>query len=330
LKGENMKGLDKLNIRPASQPNPDMLRFGLEGLNAIISSSGMIPQGRVIQIIAPEKHGKTTLALDFIAANQDVLPAVEIAGQNYKVAWVDLEHQFSETYARTLGVDPSAIAIIEEPYGEDSFETVETLLEAGITLIVVDSIPMFQAKSEEDKTLTETEKVAAQAGPVTRIMRRMVHLLASYKATMILINQMRANISTFSRKESKPAGAKIIQYISSLTIELVRTKNGDTSTETSAVVTKNKFGAEGGRVNITINYGRGPDYHKHWIELAEIKNIIQKRGAWYYYTLSNGEEAKAHGIDNTGNFPMEEIKEKVRSALYGNRSSTSETQRLVG
>ena len=306
-----------LNIRPGNKPK-DVLHFsfGVEGLNAIISDTGYFGAGTIIQIIAPEKHGKTTLALDLVAKNQHILPDVDIDQHTYNVGWVDFEHQFSATYAEMLGVDSSKIAIVEERYGEDAFVIVESLFEAGIKLIVVDSIPMFQAKSEEDKLLTESEKVAAQAGPVTRIMRRMVHLCAYYNATMVLINQMRSNISTFSRKETKPAGAKIIQYISFLTIELIRVNNEDTRAKTAAVVTKNKFGAEGGKTEFYMLYGKGIDYHQHWIFLAELHNIITKKGAWFYFTDKEGKEYKAQGINNTLTFPIEEIKELVRTKLY--------------
>ena len=56
--------------------------------------------------------------------------------------------------------------------GDEAFEIVEAFLAEGLQIVVIDSIPMFEPKSEEDKSLTDPEKMSSSANPLTRIMKR--------------------------------------------------------------------------------------------------------------------------------------------------------------
>ena len=57
---------------------------------------GGFPKGRIIEIFGPESSGKTTIALQAIAAAQR-------AGG--KAAFIDAEHALDPVYAKNLGVD---------------------------------------------------------------------------------------------------------------------------------------------------------------------------------------------------------------------------------
>lgn len=291
-------------------------RTGLIGLNYAISKYGSIPGGSIIQLIGEPKHGKSTLATDIVAQSQrGGVKEVEIPNgkttRKVNALWVDFEHSFDSNYAKTIGIDLDKLMIVESRYGEEAFEIVEAFLAEGLQIVVIDSIPMFEPKSEEDKSLTDPEKMSSSANPLTRIMKRMLHLVSNADALMILINQYRANISTMSRKEKKPFGARIVQYVSRLTLELVRVKNEDDRTTVVVTLEKNKLGSEARQVPFDIEFGKGIDYSQHVLALAEELQVVVKSGAWYMY-----EDKKVQGARKAiQEFDMKAITEKVEKLL---------------
>lgn len=300
-------------IRPASiDVKHHEFRTGLLGLNNAISKHGYIPGGSVIQLIGEPKHGKSTLSLDIIArAQESGIKDIEIPeGKGTRIVnalYLDFEHSFDAEYAATIGVDLEKLLIIEPRYGEEGFTIAEAFLTEGIQVVVVDSVPMFEPQSEEDKSLLDPEKMSSNANPLTRILRRMLHLTAIADALLILINQYRANISQMSRKEKKPYGARVIQYVARVTIELVRVKNEAGRAHVVATVEKTKLGPEGKQVPFQIEFGTGIDYDQHIFELATEAGVVEKSGAWYYYgdMKAQGEEAAIMS------FPMDEIKQSL-------------------
>lgn len=293
---------NKVNMRIADEEvEHHQFRTGLIGLNHAIGAKGYIPGGSIVQLIGEPKHGKSTLAADIVAqAQKSNVREIEIPYNKktkmINAVWLDFEHSFDSEYAEKIGVDTSKLLVLETRYGEEAFALVEALLAVGLQVVVVDSIPMFEPKSEEDKPLTDAEKVGASANPLTRIMRRMVHLVAFADALMIIINQYRSNISTMSRKEKKAFGARSVQYAARVTLELVRIKNEDDKAHVVATVEKTKLGAEGRQVHFQMQYGKGINYKQHVLTLAEEYGIIERAGARYTFEY-NGSIQKAHGME---------------------------------
>lgn len=317
-------------IRPASA-TVEHHRFttGLIGLNSAIGTDGYIPGGSIIQLIGEAKNGKSTLATDITARAQEsgIKEIVIPEGKGTRVVnalWVDFEHSFDPVYAAMIGIDLDKLLVIEPRYGEEGFDIVEAFLSEGLQMVVIDSVPMFEPKSEEDKTFAnDAEKMSSNANPLTRILRRMLHLVHAADALMILINQYRANISQMSRKEKKAYGARIIQYVARVTIELVRVKNEDTRAHVVATVEKTKLGPEGKQVPFQMEYGKGIDYNQHILEQAEDRGIVEAAGAWYYY-----KDMKANGEKKAiTTFPMDEIKEMLITGEIV-RPNTGKTTKL--
>ena len=63
---------------------------------------GGLPRGRVVEIYGPESSGKTTIALQVIAAAQK---------QGGLAAFVDAEHALDASYAQKLGVNVDDLII---------------------------------------------------------------------------------------------------------------------------------------------------------------------------------------------------------------------------
>lgn len=113
-----------------------------------------------------------------------------------KVFYLDLEHSFDGSWAKTLGIENSEIEIMQPPdvVAEDILQTVHELIETGeIGLIVLDSLPSLVPRNELEKKYGE-RTVASLAGLLTIFCRKVVSLLTRYQTTMIFINQIRENM----------------------------------------------------------------------------------------------------------------------------------------
>lgn len=270
----------------------------LISLNRAIGDSRGIRSGRLIQIVGNPSAGKTTLALDFI----------ENAQHTQRCAYIDFERTFDKTYAQALGVDTKALTLVKPDTAETGLDIIEALIkEDDYQYIVIDSVPAAVPADESDKDMTDSAKMAVAAGFWTRFIRRAIPLVDSRNATIIFLNQFRANISTLSRIEQKPYGPKMLQYGVSLTIELTRIKNEDVRTTVQAKITKNKLGTERGMCEFDIIYGKGLDIAGDVLNLAVLHGIIKKTGAWYTWN-----EIRAQGLNQCAEkFDINAIRQEV-------------------
>ncbi len=286
----------------------------LLALNQAIGDSRGIRSGSIIQLLGKEGRGKTTLALNYVAQAQKK-PIKEImlpSGQTINAVIADFERSFDKEYAKSLGVDTSKLLVVKTPFAEDTFDIIEELLSMGIQIFVIDSIPMIIPRSEDGKSFTDAERMAASAGPITRFIKRATQLVDSAHALMILINQYRANISPMAHTDKKAYGPWIIGHQSKVILTLDRKSRSDEQMTIVAFVEKTKLGATGKKLEYDIIQGQGVDVAGHILGLAITYEIVDKSGAWYYYPSKNDPQYKAQGLDNARDIlPIEEIKQKV-------------------
>lgn len=273
--------------------------FSLLSLNLLVGGKGL-RGGRIVQFLGNKSSGKSTLSLDIIKNAQQ-------AGK--VCAIIDFERTYDPEYARFLGLNTDDIILVKPDTAETGLDIAEQLIDSGVSVVVIDSIAAPITKSEKEKDLNDNEKMAASAGLITRFLKRMIPKLDNSGALLILINQNRANISSMSRKETKPFGAQAIQYLSSVTMELSRIKNGEDESIVQVMTEKNKQGGiERRKAEITMEYGKGFDIPGDIIALAIEQDLINKRGTWLYY----GSEYKAQGFEQAKTlFPIESIRERL-------------------
>jgi len=283
--------------------------FSLLSLNVLVGGKGL-RGGRIVQFLGDKSSGKSTLSLDIIKNAQEA---------NKTGAIIDFERTYDPEYAGFLGLNTDDIILVKPDTAETGLDIAEQLIDSGVSVVVIDSIAAPITNSEREKDLNDSEKMAASAGLITRFLKRMIPKLDNSGSLLILINQNRANISSMSRKESKPFGAKAIQYLSSITLELARIKNGENESIVQVMVEKNKQGGiERRKAEITMDYGKGFDISGDILVLAIEQGLIDKRGAWLYYA-----DKKAQGFDQAKTlFPIEQIKDRLMNA------TTGETQKL--
>lgn len=297
-----MSNLDRYRqfITMASQEDARVyFPFSLIRLNDIVGDSRGIRSGRFIQLIGDPSAGKTTLSLDLVANAQR---------KGIACAYVDFERTFDKTYAATIGVQTDSLFLIKTDTAEEGMNVTESLIkEDAAKLIVIDSIPAAVPSNESDKDMLDSEKMAVSAGLWTRFVRRLVPITDNHNALVVMINQYRANISTLSRVDKKPYGARQIGYQSSLNIELARISNKENRATVQAKATKNKLATERGVIEFDLIYGEGLDVVGELISVAVDKGIVAKRGAWYEL-----DGVKANGVDQCKEkFNIDDLRSRV-------------------
>ena len=105
------------------QPTPSF------GLNRALG--GGLPYGRQVLIWGSKSSAKSSMCLEMIA----------LAQKEGKVcAWIDSEMSYSEDWARQLGVDPTKLIYSQARTISDMVDVGVNLINAGVDLIVIDSI----------------------------------------------------------------------------------------------------------------------------------------------------------------------------------------------
>ena len=187
----------------------------LEDLDAIIG--GGMPEGRIIEIFGPEASGKTSLGYYLMSLHSLALD-------------IPIEGTFDAERAKVFGNKPKQMLVYRAHYGEQAMNKAVQFAQAGIPLIVIDSIPACKPREDIEKLLkmakTESEN-QERIGGVARLMHRYLPLLEeiceSTGTTLILINQVRDKMDAmlFGEKTDTPGG-RAPKFYSSIRIQVAR------------------------------------------------------------------------------------------------------------
>jgi len=301
----------------------------LVSVNRVLGDMRGIQGGSIVQLLAEPGHGKTTLALDFIAQAQksgvkDVSITSGKTTQVINAVFVDLERTFDYTYAKKLGVDVTKLAVYKPDFAEKALPTLEHLLEQGLQVIVFDSVPAMITKDEFDKDVDEPARMAGSANILSRWLIRLIGLVDNSDALIIFINQYRANLSPMARSEKKPFGPRALRYFCKIILELAKIKNEDDRSTIQLTVSKNKQAPEGMKTEYYMKKGKGIAAQHDVFSLAVELGHIKKSGSWFEY---NG--VKAQGADSSIElFPMTEIRTKVEEDLRNELIAQNTINRL--
>jgi recombination protein RecA len=300
----------------------------LPSVNRAIGDMRGIQGGSIVQLLAEPGHGKTTMALDFIAQAQQAgslkMIELKIPGKGsvqINAVFVDLERTFDQDYAKRLGVDVDKLAVYKPDFAEKALPALEQLLEEGLQLVVFDSVPAMITKDEFDKDVDEPARMAGSANILSRWLIRLLGLVDNSDTLFIFINQYRANLSPMARSDKKPFGPRALRYFSKIILELVKIKNEDDRSTIQLTVSKNKQSAEGMKIEYYMLKGRGMSSAHDILSLAIHYGVVRKGGAWYEY-----EGKKAQGMDSAISlFAMSDIKKKVEEELQNELLTQKQT-----
>lgn len=290
----NMDGLAFGDVTRDYQYYPSSIR----SLNRAVGDLKGIRGGTIMQLLAEPGHGKTTLALDYLAqAQKNGIKSVSITigktTREINSLFVDLERTFDTEYAKLLGVDVSKLLVYRPDYAEQCLPQIEHFLSLGVQFVIFDSVPAIVTKDEFEKGVDDPARMAGAANLLSRWIVRLIGPVDNADALFIFINQYRANLSPMARSEKKPFGPRSLRYFSRMILELVKIKNDDEKSHIQVTVAKNKQAGEGQKCDYIMLKGKGIAAVYDLLSLAIDYGIINKSGAWYEY-----QGQKAQGLDN--------------------------------
>ena len=302
------------------------------------------PRRHITELYGAEASGKTTAALEAVAAVQ------KIPGGS--AMYLDYEHALNQRYARSIGVsfEDDKLLFYQPDTMEEGWKLFVLGLRAGVDIIVIDSVAAMTPREELEKDLDKAARVGVQASNLSNNLKKVVTWLHSTKVSanpkgtaVVLINQTRANISTGPVKgdAESTAGGKALKFYAYLRIkftkirsEAIKRKNPLTGKEqsyqygnhTQAKIVKSKIdGTAGHTTDIFIRYGQGIDNYYSLLEAAVATKIVQRSGGtnkYGSYVAPSKDKFRDLLINNQALY--EEIKLKTLAAVRDTKEITED------
>lgn len=313
-----------VGIETEFQPTPS------PGLNKALG--GGLPYGRQVLLWGSKSSAKSSMCLQMIGMAQK---------QGKLCAWVDAEMSYDEAWAQKLGVDTSQLIYSEARSINDMTDVTVGLLNAGVDLIVIDSISSllpavyFEKDSTELKQLDQTKQIGSESKDLKHAWLMINYANNREKPALIVaISQARNNITAMYTQQ-QPTGGLTTQYMSSTIIKLfsstsdsqaikAKIKVGDKLIEQKVgrkvrwEVTNSKTSAPGDSGEYDFYFKGdliGIDVIADLVDTAEMNGLVERTGAWYI--IQDG--SKVQGRDAFIAYVKEnpEYQEQLRSQLNG-------------
>jgi recombination protein RecA len=298
------------------------------GLNRALN--GGLPYGRQILIWGSKSSAKSSLCLQMIG----------LAQKEGKVcAWIDAEMSYDKKWAENLGVDTSKLIVSKARTINEMVDVGVQLIEAGVDMIVVDSITSllpaiyFEKDSDELKQLENTKQIGAESRDFSNAWKMLNYANNKIKPTMlVLISQSRNNISAMYTSQ-QPTGGQATKFYSSTVIKLFSSES-DNQAIKGKIHVKDKLIEEkiGRKVKWELQFSKtspgfqsgeydfyfrgdqiGIDSMGDLVDTAEMMGIVERTGAWYVLpdgTKVQGREGFVNRVREDLDL-QESIKQKV-------------------
>lgn len=255
-------------------------------LNSMLS--GGFGKGKIIELYGNNSCGKTSLALEVIAKAQKEDP-------DFMAAWIETERSFDSDYAANFGIDMDRLTVAEQSEdltAEDCMEIIRSLTNSGMFgIIVLNSVAALSPRKEVEDAL-EDAQMALTARLLSKFLRVTTGSLGKTKTSLILINQVRANIGSNSKYfPTTTTGGMAIPFYATQRIEMKKEsiKAGEPITEDDGVkirarVIKNRLARKNPykMCYYYAVYGKGIDSN------SELPTVLTREGiitgsSWLYY-----------------------------------------------
>ena len=269
-----------------------------------------VPRGRIVEIYGPESSGKTTLTLSIISQAQK---------RGGVAAFIDAEHAFDSSYAKTVGIKLEDLLISQPDTGEQALEIAETLVRSNaIDLIVIDSVAALTPRAEIEGEMGDSH-MGLQARLMSQALRKLTAAISKSKTCVIFINQIRMKIGVMFGNPETTTGGNALKFYASVRLDLRRIetlKRGDEfiGNRVRAKVVKNKVAPPFRVAEFEILFSEGISRIGDIMDLGVKSEVIHKAGSW----LSFENEKIGQGKESARKFLKEnpKILSKIEKQIF--------------
>jgi len=306
------------------QPTPSY------GLNRALG--GGLPYGRQVLIWGSKSSAKSSLCLQMVGLAQ---------AEGKLCAWIDAEMSYDEAWAKKLGVDTENLIVSQARTINEMVDVGTALINAGIDMVVVDSITSllpaiyFEKDSDELKQLENTKQIGAESRDFSNAWKMINYANNKVKPTLfVLISQSRNNISAMYTQQ-QPTGGQATKFYSSTVIKLFSSES-DNQAIKGKIPVRDKLIEEkiGRKVKWELQFSKtspgfqngeydfyfrgdkvGVDAVGDLVDTAEMAGIVSRTGAWYIVS----EDKKVQGREAFINYVKEndEFRKSIEDQLNG-------------
>jgi recombination protein RecA len=285
----------KTRARVQSAQNVKVERQSTPSIGLNMALRGGLGYGRQVMVWGNKSAGKSSFCLQMIAIAQK---------EGKTCAWIDAEDSYDQEWAELLGVDSASLIHSKVKTINDMVDVSTKLMDAGVDIIVVDSISAllpaiyFEKDGNELKDLQDTKQIGAEAKDMTHAVKMLNY--ANKNTLLVLISQQRNQFGSMHASHI-PTGGMAVKFFSSTVIKL-----WSSEAEANAIKAGVKVGDKiieqrvGRPVNWIIDYNKlgppnlsgqydfyyqgdtlGIDAVGETLDVAEMCGVVEKGGAWY-------------------------------------------------
>jgi recombination protein RecA len=248
---------------------------------------------------------------------------------------------YDKEWAEKLGVDTSKLIVSQARTINEMVDVGVQLMEAGVDIIVVDSITSllpaiyFEKDSDELKQLENTKQIGAESRDFSNAWKMLNYANNKVKPTLlVLISQSRNNINAMYTSQ-QPTGGQATKFYSSTVVKLFSSESDNQALKGKIHVGDKLIEEKVGRkVRWELQFSKtspafqsgeydfyfrgdsvGIDSIGDLVDTAELNGIVERTGAWYL--LPDG--SKVQGRESFVNRVREDLdlQDSIREKLNG-------------
>ena len=330
---DQLLGDKNLELRRGSSSEFDYgkIPFGIPALDRL--TGGGIPKKRMTILYGPNNVCKSYLA-------SQICKNVQEAGGT--AGWIDTELSWDSDWMAKCGVDTDNILVAQPTTGEKAFGIARRLMQAGVGVIVLDSLAglvpsavMEPAKTKASDDEFAYNPMAWQARFINTSLPRLLPNLQEGSA-FVAINQLRTGLGKVVL-DTMPGGLAQT-FFAHFLLQVRRAGWLETSTkervgfDMEVMLRKTKVGGENWKSAIVpFRVEGGIDIIESYMRDGLVEGLIEQRGAWYTY-----KEQRAQGMNGLKKLMVEnealfatlvselEGKDAITEGLYETGEDNSE------
>lgn len=194
-------------------PEYKVISTGILTLDDAVGVGGLV-EGRLNEYWGPDGIGKTRASILAMVEAQKKYP-------DKKVAFIDVEHKFDWNWAIAHGLNRKMTYLFPPDDAEDVADALKDFIRSGlVSLVVVDSIGAMIPEAEKEKD-ADAAVMMAQAKIVTRMVKIASAEAPKNGVAVILINQVRANVSYGA--DTTTGGGFALKHVTTMKFKFKRT-----------------------------------------------------------------------------------------------------------